>query len=117
MEWNASLADRIPLLVNRLGFRQGELRLYLRPVADTAPHYVLQLEEVASYYDNLPRKVEVRISDWPTHGSFGWWLPADISHHSVKVSAVGAEAGFFLALARRIVYRVAGESEAINWPG
>ena len=117
MNWSASLAERVPLLVSRVGFQQGELRLYLHPVAAAAPHYVLQLEEVASFFDRLPRGAEVRITDWPEHGSFGWWLPGDDPHHSVMITAVGAEAGFFLALARRVVYRVGGESEAVNWPG
>jgi hypothetical protein len=117
MEWDATLAERIPLLVDRVGFRQGELRIYIRPVAKAGPHYVLQLEEVASFFDSLPRGAEVRISDWPKQGSFGWWLLAGDQHHSVQVAAVGAGAGFFMALARRVVYRVADESEALNWPG
>ncbi len=117
MKWDASLAERVPLLVERVGFRQGELRVFFRPIAAAGPRYVLQLEGVASFYDSLPRGAEVRISDWPRHGSFGWWLPADDPHHSVKVTAVGAGSGFFLALARRVVYRVADEPEALNWPG
>src|SRR5262249_18299389 len=117
MTWDASLSERLPLLVDRVGFREGELRVYLRPVAETGPYYVLQLEDVASFFDSLPRGAEVRISDWPKHGSFGWWLPADDPHHSVKVAAIGAGSGFFMALARRVVYRLADESEAFNWPG
>jgi hypothetical protein len=117
MNWHPSLAERQPLLATRLGFRQGELRLYLRPVASVEPHYVLQLEGAAAFYDSLPRGHEVRVSDWPEHGSFGWWLPADDPHRSVKVVAEGAGSGFLLALARHVVYRVAEEEEAYNWPG
>jgi len=117
MKWDASLAERVPLVVERVGFRQGELRLFLRPAGAAGPRYVLHLEEVASFCDSLQRGIEVRISDWPQHGSFGWWLPGDDPHHSVKVTAVSPGNGFFLALARRVVYRVAGESEATHWPG
>ena len=117
MEWDAALAERVPLLVDRVGFRQGELRLFLRPVAQPGPCYVLQLEEVASFFDSLPRGAEVRVSDRPQHGSFGWWLPAGDTHHSVEVAAVGPASGVFLALARRVVYRIAHPPEALNWPG
>ena len=116
MEWEASLAERVPLLVERVGFLKGELRVFLRGVAGGGPRYVLQLEDVASFSDSLLRGTEVRISDWPEHGSFGWWLPAGDTYHSVKVTAVGAEGGFFLALPRRVVYRIAGDAEALNWP-
>lgn len=123
MEWDAALAERVPLLVDRVGFLhqvgrpRGELRVFLRPVAWPRPCYVLQLEEVASFFDGLPRGAEVRISDWPTHGSFGWWLPAGDPHRSVKVAAAGPGSGFLMALARRVVYRVAGRDESLNWPG
>jgi hypothetical protein len=117
MNWDASLADRVPLAVERVGFLQGELRLYLRPIAAPGPRYVLQLEEVASFFDSLPRGAEVRILDWPEHGSFGYWLPPDDPHHSVKVTAISEQSGFFLALARRVVYRVSDAAETLNWPG
>ncbi len=117
MDWDATLAERVPLLVDRVGFRRGDLRIYVRPVAKAGLCYVLHLEEVASFVDSLPRGVEVRISDRPEHGSFGWWLPAGDPHHSVQVATVGAGSGSFLALARRVVYRVADEAEAVNWPG
>ena len=117
MKWDSTLSERVPLLVDRVGFLQGELRVYLRHITKSGPHYVLQLEEVASFFDSLPRGVEVRITDYPEHGSFGWWLPAGDPHHSVKVATAGVGSGFFMALARRVVYRVAEESEAFNWPG
>src|SRR4051794_40454556 len=117
MTWHPNLAEQSPLLVGRLGFRKGELRLYFQPAASAKTHYVIQLEEVAAFYDTLPRGQEVRISDRPEHGSFGWWLPADDPHHSVQVTAAAGGGGFFLALARRVVYRIAGLAEASNWPG
>jgi hypothetical protein len=117
MKWDPSLAEREPLAVSRLGFLQGELRLYFRPLGVEGPAFVLQLEQVASFYDRLPRGMPVRITDHPEHGSFGWWLPAGDKHRSIQVSSIGSETGFFLALARRTVYHHADESEASNWPG
>jgi hypothetical protein len=115
--WSPSLAEQRPLLVTRLGFLRGEVRIYLRPLLAADPVYVLQLEEVAAFHDNLPRGAEVRISDRPSPGSFGWWLPSDEPHHEIRIHATGPGSGFFLGLARRSVYRIADESEAINWPG
>jgi hypothetical protein len=117
MTWQASLCERMPLLASRVGFLQGELRVYFRTVESPSPRYVLQLEQVASFYDSLRRGVEVRVTERPEHGSFGWWLPADDPHRSVQVTGVEIESGFLIALARRIVYRIADEGEAYNWPG
>jgi hypothetical protein len=117
-EWDSTLADRVPLVVERVGFLKGELRLYLQPAAAAGPCYVLQLEEVAAFYDRLPRGTVVRMSHSLEHGSFGWWLPPGDPHHQVKVATVTPEpAGCFLALARRVVYRLAERDEALNWPG
>jgi hypothetical protein len=112
-----AIARKHPLFLRRIGFLRGELRVFLSSNSPGSPTYVIQLEEVASFFDNLQRGAEVRISDWPEHGSFGWWLPADDPHHSVKVSGVGEGAGFFLGLARRVQYRIADDDEANNWPG
>ncbi|HKB40227.1 MAG TPA: hypothetical protein VKD72_27605 [Gemmataceae bacterium] len=117
MTWLPALAETRRLLLARVGFLRGEVRLFLRSEEGGSPTYVLRLAEVASFYDSLQRGAEVRISDWPTHGSFGWWLSADDPHHSVKVSGVGDRAGVFLALAKRVEYRVADQDEALNWPG
>jgi hypothetical protein len=117
MTWHPSLSERMPLVARRLGFREGEPRLYLRAVTPSEDHYVIQFEEVAAFYDALPRGHEVRISDRPGPGSFGWWLASDGECRSVMVSANGAEPGLLLVLARRVEYRVAGAAEGTNWPG
>jgi hypothetical protein len=117
MTWHPSLCEHVPLLASRLGFRQGELRLYLRTVESPSPRYVLQLEQVASFFDSLRRGVGVRITERPEHGSFGWWIPTEEPHCSVQVTGVEPDSGFLIALARRVVYRVADDGEAYNWPG
>lgn len=116
MSWGPPLAEQQPLRASRIGFRAGEVRVFLRPLSGPGPVYALVLEGVAAFTDDLPRGAEVRLSDWPEHGSFGWWLPASDRHHSVKVWAVDRP-GFLLALARRVGYRLADEAEAVNWPG
>ncbi|HEU5116651.1 MAG TPA: hypothetical protein VFT74_08235 [Isosphaeraceae bacterium] len=114
--WHRSLAEHVPMFLMRLGFRQGELRLYFESLVGNEPNRVLQLEEIAAYHDSLVRGPEVRISDRSNHGSFGWWLPPEEPHHSIKIVAVGCS-GFFLGLARRVIYRIPDEDEARNWPG
>ena len=120
MEWNAALADSVGLVADRIGFLKNELRLYLRPILQVGPRYVLQLEDVAAFTNTLPCGVTVRISDRPTAGSFGWWLAPDDPHRSVMVTIPGTAesmSGFLLVLARRVVYRIADDGEANNWPG
>jgi hypothetical protein len=117
MDWSPSLTEQTPVVVYRVGLLQGELRLFPRPMTDALPIYVLQLQEVASFFDSLPRGVEVRVRDSSEHGSFGWWLPADDPHRSVTISPVGNDSGVFVALARRTIYRISANSEDANWPG
>lgn len=93
------------------------MRLFLRSQEEAGTAFVIQLVEVAAFFDSLERDTRVRITDSPDHGSFGWWLPAEDSHHSVRLSGVGDGTGLFLALARRVEYRTASDDEAINWPG
>ncbi len=100
-----------------MGFKCGEARLFLRADGDASPKHVIQLDGVASFSQSLPCGTEVRISERPEHGSFGWWLPPDDPHRSIQVSGVGGGDGFFLALAKRVAYRFAGGVEASNWPG
>jgi hypothetical protein len=116
MDWNAELADQTPLVVWRTGFREGELRVYLHSPNGAQPMYILQLEEVASFYDGLTRGVEVRILDREEHGRFGWWLAPGDPHRTIEVAGVGPDDGFLLALARRVVYRKAADDEVTNWP-
>jgi hypothetical protein len=117
MIWHPSLSERLPMVAWRLGFREGELRLYLRAVAPSEDYYVIQFEGVAAFYDALPRGRVVRISDRPGPGSFGWWVASDEDCRSVRVSANGAEPGLLLVLARHVEYHIAGAEEVTNWPG
>ena len=117
MTWDPALAETRRLLFVRVGFKRREVRLFLHADGDTSPKYVIQLDEVASFYHNLQAGAEIRITDSPEHGSFGWWLPPNDPHRSIQVSRVGNEREFFLALAKRVEYRLAGSAEAINWPG
>ena len=108
MTWQPAIAERQRLILVRIGFLRGEVRLFLLSEEDAVPRHVIQMNEVASFYDSLQRGAEIRISDLPEHGSFGWWLPPGNSHHSIKVSGVNDASGFFLALAKQVEYRFAG---------
>jgi hypothetical protein len=117
MMWQPALAETRRLIFLRTGFLRGEVRMFFRLDDDVSPEHVIQMNEVASFFDNLQRGAEVRISDWPEHGSFGYWLPPNNPHHSIKVSGVEDGAGFFLALAKQVEFRLASRDEALNWPG
>jgi hypothetical protein len=117
MTWDPALAKTRQFLFVRVGFKLGEVRLFLHAEGDTSPKHVIQLDEVASFYHNLQAGAEIRITEWPEHGSFGFWLPPDDPHRKIKVSSAGNEREFFLALAKRVEYRFAGSGEAFNWPG
>jgi hypothetical protein len=92
------------------------VRIVLAFPGSDSPAFVVELAEVASFYDRLQRGVEVRISDRPEHGSFGWWLPPGVVYHSLEVRGVGESAGFFLGLAREVRFREATGAD-LNWPG
>jgi hypothetical protein len=117
MSWEPALAEARQMVFTRVGFMRGTARIYFRLEGDQSPKHVIELSEVASIFDGLQRGAEVRIYDSPEHGSFGWWLPPNEPHHSIRVSCVGDASGFFLALAKRVEYRFAGSGEALNWPG
>jgi hypothetical protein len=117
MTWDLTLVETRRLLFVHLGFKRGEVRLFLHAEGDTSPKHVIQLNEVASFFHSLQAGAEIRITERPEHGSFGWWLPPDDPHRSIKVSSVRNEREFFLALAKRVEYRFAGSAEAFNWPG
>ena len=93
MTWHPALSETRRLIFDRIGFLRGGLRLFLHSEEDIVSKYVIQLNEVASFHDSLQRGAEIRISDLPQHGSFGWWLPTDNPHHSIKVSGVGEGSG------------------------
>jgi hypothetical protein len=117
MTWDPTLAETQRLLFVRIGFKRGEVRVFLHAEGDTSPKHIIQLEEVASFFHNLQAGAEIRITVRPEHGSFGWWLPPDDPHRSIKLSRIGNECEIFLALAKRVEYRFAGGAEALNWPG
>jgi hypothetical protein len=105
-----------PVVVVRVGLRNGEARVYLRAGDEDAPRYVLRLLGVFKLSDSLPRNQAVQITDDFPHGSFGWDVPGGEPHHSVRISARD-DAGSLIALAREVEYRTVDLSEALNWPG
>ncbi len=116
MDWDASLTERTPLVFDRVGFLRGVLRVYFHPAVEAGPWHVIEFEEVAAFVGDLSRGTAVRIKHSPTHGSFGWWLPADDPHHQVRVGA-WPEPQSLQVLARRVEYRFAVGDQALNWPG
>lgn len=111
------LSDTQRLWFTRAGFLKSEFRLYFRLENDQFPTHVMLLKGVASFYHNLQIETEIRISVWTEHGSFGWWLPPNDPHHSIKISSINPNHGSLLALAKQVEYGLAGADEAHNWPG
>jgi hypothetical protein len=117
MTWQPELIETQRLLFSRAAFLKTELRLFFCLENDQTPTHVMQLKDVASFYHNLQTGTEIRISDWKEHGSFGWWLPPNDPHHSIKISSIDPKHGVLLVLAKHVEYRYADVEEAINWPG
>ncbi|MBL8872351.1 MAG: hypothetical protein JNK90_21430 [Planctomycetaceae bacterium] len=117
MFWHPEFADTQRLWFTRAAFLKSELRLYLRLENDQVSTHVIYLKEVAAFYHNLQIETEIRISDWTEHGSFGWWLPLNDPHHSIKISSINPNHGCLLALAKQVEYGFASVDEAHNWPG
>lgn len=109
-----------PLVLTRVGFLRSELRVFLRTEDLPTEDYVVQLEGVEVFYDNLHRGVPVRIYEYDV-GSFGYWLASSncrtLAITTAETASLTSELGSLVAVAKRVVYRNAdGEAEAKNWP-
>jgi hypothetical protein len=93
MTWQPELVETQRLLFSRAAFLKTELRLFFCLENGQTPTHVMQLKEVVSFYHNLQTGNEIRISDWNQHGSFGWWLPPNDPHHSIKISSIDPNHG------------------------
>jgi hypothetical protein len=112
-----TIAEQRELVVLRIGFREGELRLMLAGNPNDRAEFVIQLEQVASFFDSFPRGVAVRVMNHPSQGSFGWWLGPNETYNQLELRPKTAEtAGLFLALTKRVVYRTC-RGQDLNWPG